>query len=131
MQKSVTKYFAAAESSIVSGGFINREGKIPSAYKGAVSAFGASLIMSGLIPTLQFYMNSSENRDADSGKIINAIASILKYPNAEALKADVMQTTGRGNLNEKKKKIVDAAIALKIMLRTYEFDESIDANDGY
>lgn len=122
MQKSVTKYFAAADAAIISGGFI-KDGKIPSAYKGAVSAFGASLIMSGPVPTIQFYMADSDKRDTESPKIVEAIAKIIDPKwHAAKLKEEIMALEkNRPGLYALKKKIVDAAIALKIMMRTYEF----------
>ncbi len=122
MQKSVTKYFKAADAAINNVSIANN-GKIQSAYKGAVSAFGASLVMSGPVPTLQFYMAESTKRDAESSKIVEAIAKTISPEwDAEILKNEVMKLErDRAGLYALKKKIVDAAIALKIMMRTYEF----------
>ncbi|MEI6680815.1 MAG: type III-B CRISPR module-associated protein Cmr5 [Mariniphaga sp.] len=104
--------------------------KVQSSYKGAISSFGASLIMSGLIPTIQFYMSDSNNRDSDHGKIISAIAKIIyesPNDNADFLKNEVLSlANNRVEQNKLRNKIADAAIALKIMLRTYEFQKKED-----
>lgn len=115
-----------AEAAIVRSG-IAENNKVASSYKGAISSFGASLIMSGLIPTIQFYMSDSSNRDSDHSKIINAIAMIIyESPNDNVahLKQEVMRATNRIEINKLRKKIADAAIALKIMLRTCEFQKT-------
>jgi len=125
MQKSVTKYFTAADNAIQSCGFINANGQIPAAYKGAISSFGASIVMSGLIPTIQFYMASSQNRLTDSMKIVEAIAKIINTanPSPDALQQSVLSASNNAaNLFILKKQIIDAAIALKIMMRTYQFE---------
>lgn len=127
MQKSVTKYFNAANTAIQTGGFINANGKIPSAYKGAISSFGASIVMSGLIPTIQFYLADSENRLTDSRKIVDAIAKTINplTGTPEILQQNILmlnQGNNRSGLFILKKQIIDAAIALKIMMRTYQFE---------
>ncbi len=124
--KTNIQFLQKAESVIVRSG-IAENNKVPSSYKGAISSFGASLIMSGLIPTIQFYMADSTNRDSDHSKIIKAIAMIIyESPNDNAahLKDEVMKATNRMEINKLRKKIADAAIALKIMLRTCEFQKT-------
>lgn len=109
---------------------IAENNKVPSSYKGAISSFGASLIMSGMIPTIQFYMSDSTNRDSDHSKIIEAISMIIyDNPNNNAihLKNEVLRiATDRVEQKKMRNKIADAAIALKIMLRTYEFQKKED-----
>jgi CRISPR-associated protein Cmr5 len=126
--KSVNKYLEKADKAIKDSN-IAEKNKIPKAYKGAVSSFGASIIMSGLVPTIQFYMADSERRDSDSKKIVEAIARIIYSESthfAEKLKDDVMsKINNRAELNSLKKKIIDAAIALKIMMRSYHFSEDV------
>lgn len=125
MQKTVTKYFERADEAIKQ--FIARDKKgnpapIESAYKGAVSSFGAGVVMSGIIPTVQFYMASSDKRLTDSQKIVNSIAYILGYENGYKLKDAIMETVDdRSKNQEMKRKVCDAAIALKVMMRSYEF----------
>lgn len=127
--KPSNKDLLKADAALLSTGIASK-GVVPSAYKGAVSAFGASLVTSGLIPTLQFYMAHSDNRDADYQKILAAIARIVGQDNStmENLKSQVMATIGIENAatrrlvtNQLKKKIIQAAIALKIMMRSYTF----------
>jgi len=128
--KSVDKYLLYADKAIKSSN-IATGNTIPAAYKGAVSSFGASLIMSGLVPTMQFFMSESDKRDSDSRKIIEAIAQIIDpsgSTDAEGLKTRVMIALGINNpqtrrveIKNLKVKIINAAIALKIMMRSYRF----------
>lgn len=123
--KNVDKYLKAADEAIKSTS-IEKDGVIKKAYKGAVSAFGASIIMSGLVPTIQFYMEASDNRDSDTKKIVDAIAKIIYHDstqqNAGYLKEEIMRHhNNRQELDRLKRKVTDAAIALKIMMRSYRF----------
>lgn len=124
--KTNNRYLQKADVAICKAK-IAENNKVPSSYKGAISSFGASLIMSKLVPTIQFYMSDSTNRDSDHSKIIEAIAMIIyNSPNDNAinLKNEVLRiATDRVELNKLRNKIADAAIALKIMLRTYEFQK--------
>jgi CRISPR/Cas system CMR-associated protein Cmr5 small subunit len=66
--KTVNNYLLNADAAIKNSGISEDGKKIKSAYKGAVSSFGASIVMSGLVPTIQFYLGESDKRDADSKK---------------------------------------------------------------
>lgn len=136
--ENVNRYLKQADEAIIKAKIaqsINKDGVIgtsyvvPSAYKGAISSFGASLVMSGLVPTIQFYMADSDNRESDHRSIIEAIAQIIygSDSNAEHLKSQVMlRINNKADLNALRRKIADAAIALKIMLRTYHFEKETD-----
>lgn len=137
--KTINRYLQKADAAIISTEIAKNtvshvEGlpvtpiyKVPSSYKGAISSFGASLIMSGLIPTIQFFMSDSNNRDSDHSKIIAAIAKIIyesPNDNADFMKNEVLRLADNNiERNKLRNKIADAAIALKIMLRTYQFQQ--------
>lgn len=121
--KGYQKYFDAADKAIPTNQIATQKGTkmvIKSSYKGAVSSFSASLIMSGLIPTLQFYSAESDKRDANYGKILDAVANILNTTK-EDLKKQALAAKSNKERFKLKKDITDAAVALKIMMRSYEF----------
>ncbi len=124
--KSVDRYLKIADEAIRNKG-IAMNNIVPGAYNGAISSFGASIVMSGVVPTIQFYLSDSDNRDSDTRKIIEAIAQIIyNSPDAgaEMLRQDVLHhINDRNERNRLRNNIVDAAIALKIMLRTYSFSK--------
>lgn len=129
MHKSIHSKLVAADAALKSTGIAENE-KIKSAYKGAVASFGASIIMSDLVPTIQFYLNESENRETNSLKIVQCIASIAGYNNEGEMKTAMMNASDLQTKRALKRKICDAAIAMKIMMRSYEFvkTENVDTD---
>lgn len=127
--KTVDTYLAAAAAALIQSDIV-KGNTIAKAYKGAVASFGASLVMSGLVPTIQFYMADSSGREVDYKLIVKAIARIVEgeHASAEALQEKIMTMLREADpnlrrlwLNTMKAKILDAAVALKIMMRSYEF----------
>ncbi len=107
--------------------------KVPREYKGYISALGASLIQSGLLPTLAFYSRNSEtaNTVEDRSLVLKAILYILKAHNKVGNSTNLfsyaceLQTKGNvEQLNILHQDITDAAIALKLAIRTFEFTKS-------
>lgn len=129
--KPTSIYLIRANEAIAHKHFVEN-GVIPKAYKGAVSAFGASLIMSGLVPTIQYYLSGSENRGSESKKIVEAIAYIIynDEATAEQLKNEIISSMGnKAALLKLRHKITDAAIALKIMMRSFRFSKDEEDDD--
>jgi CRISPR-associated protein Cmr5 len=102
---------------------ISADGKtIKDVYKGYVSSFGAMVIQNGLSAALAINMKS-EDEGKDRIKIIEAIARMLtpKYStvtNAEALLNYSCANEGNRLLKED---VINCSIALKLMMRTYQF----------
>lgn len=98
---------------------------IPKEFKSYISSFGASVIQSGLIPTLAFYSNS-EGASEDRGLILEAIYKILniKSESENLLKYVVEKYEDYKDYKDDKEllieKIMDAATALKLAIRTYK-----------
>ena len=57
-----------------------KKGVVNKAYKGYISSLGAGIIQSGLLPTLAMYKGAekSENKKADTGKLLNAIYYVIE-----------------------------------------------------
>jgi len=95
-------------------------GTIPSAYNGYISSFGASIIQSGLLPTLALFENTNsstkENKEYLSYIIMQVISgneddkSLLRY----CLDKDETLV---------KQQILDISVALKLSIRTFKLDK--------
>ena len=94
--------------------------KIPSEYNGYISAFGAGLIQSGLKPTVAIYENEHGQSQQDKAKLPKMILKIIA-PNSN--ENSLLRYIINSNENEQllKEKIKDAAIAVKLSIRTFEF----------
>lgn len=94
--------------------------KIPSEFKGYISSFGASIIQSGVIPTLAFYLDKNN----DISKRSNIVEFIRKIINKEEGKnVDCLLAYVIENKKEHeylKNLIKDAAIAVKLAIRVFK-----------
>lgn len=118
MKKRLENYIEAAilllpESGIVKNNIIENK------YSGYISSFGAAVINNGFVPAYMFY-----NKDSDHNKLLTSILSIIKSTE-ESSSSNLL-----GYYNEKQKseyalqKIMDAATALKLTIRTYKLEKS-------
>ena len=106
-------------------------GNISDSYNGQISALGVSIAMTGICPTLAIYYKGSNNetRAVDRRPILEVIArmihndALLKstYPtihNAESLLRFAINAN-RDTLKILQREIVNCAVALKQVVRTY------------
>jgi CRISPR-associated protein Cmr5 len=93
---------------------------ISSTYNSYISSFGASIVQSGLLPTLAAYRNPNANTKEDKSKILELIQNILQsageIPEGELLDYVLSNKNDEDIIKEK---IKDAAVALKLSLRTF------------
>lgn len=113
---------------------------ILSSYNGQVAAFCVSVAMSGLKPTLAFYLAKKDNKDSkidksseavDRSKIVEVISLMINndeqftkpqgedYTSAIALLNTVVPINDVVRLSAIRKEVLDCAIALKQVVRTY------------
>jgi len=116
---------------------------IPKQFKGYISSFGASVIQSGLMPTLAFYSDAKKAKGDRSLLIpalidilfkngsytvdekVNEILSALVEDKDKDLKSrihyffDWLLKKNGENPEKLKKELMDASIALKLALRTF------------
>lgn len=107
------------------------EYKIAKECKGYISSFGASIIQSGMIPTIAFFENEEGQAKSERKELMKVILYMIEenYKIEEKKK----ETTLLDYILEKKKndedlieieeEIINAAIALKLALRTFKFSE--------
>jgi len=91
--------------------------KIPSEYNGYISSFGASLIQSGLKPTLALFENESSDSKGEKKKLTDIILNILAPKSNECSLLAYVQTQDEVLMKEL---IIDISIAVKLSLRTFE-----------
>lgn len=124
MQKNIEKYIPIALSVLEDTDLgIVKSDKISKTYNGYISSFGASIISSGILPTLIFYSKSAEGTDdADRSLIVTAIEKMLQnnaiglLNNNQKLSKEIITRYQEKRLI---KKIQECAIALKLAIRTY------------
>jgi CRISPR-associated protein Cmr5 len=103
------------------------EGVIPSAYNGYISAFGASIVQSGLTPTLALFENNNADTKEDKRILSQDILRILAPEHADD---SLLRYVIYSKEDEKrlKQKILDISVALKLSIRTFRLDKG--AQDG-
>jgi CRISPR type III-B/RAMP module-associated protein Cmr5 len=101
------------------------EYEVDGEFKGYISSLGASIISAGLLPTMIFFSNKGGSK-ADKPAIIKAIEYILKknsfLGNTERLLekiATLVRNNNNAELARLTELIADAAIALKLAIRTF------------
>ena len=97
---------------------------IPSAYNGYISSFGASIMQSGLLPTLALFENEN-NQDKtkeDKSVLTKNILKVLDsdYPDNSLLRYVIHYN---GNRELLKQNIINISIALKLTIRTFKLEK--------
>ena len=98
-----------------------RDGIIPSAYNGYISSFGASIIQSGLKPTLALFENTDAKTKESKEYLSYLIVRVLTDKKDDvSLLHHVLNSRNEELLKEK---IIDISIALKLGIRTFKLDK--------
>jgi len=100
---------------------ILRNNKVPKEYNGYISSFGASVRQAGLLATVLFFDNKNAGSQEDRSKVLRAIELILNIERGK-LKDKII------NESIKKQEIQDAAVALKLAIRTFKFEDQQNEN---
>ena len=122
MKQRVEQYLPNAIRVVTSEQIADIDRNVPSQYNGYISSLGASIIQSGLLPTIAFFSSTESRSEEDRNKIIKAVFKIIiQSGNANAIiPSDFLDYT---NNHENKKllleQILDAATALKLAIRTF------------
>lgn len=122
MKKRIEKYIPDAIELISEAKIANENGEVNNEFNGYFSSFGASIVQSGLKPTLAFFSN--EKTAKERSKILKAIYKLVVDKNApndiepKKLLDHIIKNPKQEELL--KAKIIDASIALKLAVRTYK-----------
>ena len=116
-----------ADDTIRHGNIYNEteEVVVSDSYNGQIAAFSVSVALSGLKPAMALYFSGKGSSDVDKKEIIGLLASMYSKEgpekNADAFFQMVIDANGDA-LAEKKKKIIEYGIALKLAVRTFKFN---------
>lgn len=133
--KQVNKWLKSADEALNHEliKIVDADGKVEEVFKGYISSFGAMVIQNGLPAALAINMKTDTGEGKQRKKIIEAIAYVFykssRYPHytAETLldeSCTLANTNNHRKLRFLKQDVIDASIALKLMMRTYEFCET-------
>lgn len=94
-------------------------------YDGKTAALSVSVAMSDILPTLSIYYQEFEENGACRRKVLNVVATMINRPgtttsfqNAETLVRFAVSCNAN-DLQYIKRQVIDCAIALKHVVRTY------------
>lgn len=107
---------ALRECGIVQGNEVTED-----VYDGYLAGFGPAVITSGLIQTLAVYEAHDKHR-----KVLNAISRVANINNCNTgnalLSLCLQNHSNKLQINIWREKIIDASVALKMMIRTYNLN---------
>ncbi len=115
MSKSTIEKYIPNAISVLDSTF--PKGEIPSAYNGYISSFGASVMQSGLKPTLALFENQNSSTKEDKSYLTTIILKILDKDTKES---SLLKYVIANNEELLKPKIMDIAIAVKLSIRTFK-----------
>ncbi len=103
---------------------IVKNGIVTDGYDSAIASFGPTVVLSGLMPALAFYCAESKNgkTKTEKWKIVKAISIILhsKYGWSDHKNLFNHCLNNPSQIERLTTDIVDASVALKMMVRTYK-----------
>lgn len=109
-------------------------GIVLSVYNGYISSMGASIIQSGLLPTLAVFedLNASNKSDdskkskseGDKKRITNAIFNIIKQEEKDITGENLLEyvLNNKDKMDYNKERIINIGIALKLAIRTFKIE---------
>jgi len=104
---------------------IAKKGIVDSAFNGYISSLGASITMAGLLPTVIFFSEKGGSQ-ADRPAVVKSIIYILRQTgdlrNDEKLTEKLLalvRSNNNAELSRIEELVTDAAIALKLAIRTF------------
>jgi len=143
--KRIDKLIPIAIKAISENKIPGLDNKVPNEYKGYIDTFGASIVQNGLIPAIIFFETAEgkkeESFSIDSekkgiydnrNKLMKTIRQVIREKEMEDCGAgpetlfQYIMTKKGHNIEEKqiRQDIVDAAIAVKLALRTFAFTKA-------
>jgi len=116
--KAVEQYLEQADKTLSTSNLVDTGTKKikDEAYDGYLNGFGPAVITAGLLPTLATYQADTK-REA----VLNAIAKVAQIESYDTGKLLLQHCIGKSKPEQNllKEKIINASVALKLMIRTY------------
>ena len=110
------------------------ENAVPSEYGGYIAAFGAAIIQAGLKPAVAFNERKADSAE-DKRPLMKAILYMLKKQDQSDREAGISDDDRlldyildhQGSEKQLKRRIMDAATALKLVIRTFRLVKNREA----
>jgi len=119
-KKNIEKYIPKALEVLEA----NFGSTIPSSYNGYISSFGASIIQSGLKPTLALFENENAQTLEKKKLLTTVILNILDSKTKESSLLRYILNS-KEDSNYLKQKIIDISIAIKLSIRTFKLEKGV------
>lgn len=133
----ISKLIPIADSALSGSTMVNRDKTINSSYDGLVSAFPVSVAMSGLKPTVIIYAQDKESHKVNRSVILEVLLNMMRndgftiknnakdtvrLPSSVSELESLIKTQNCDQTVESalKREMIDCAIALKLVVRTYK-----------
>lgn len=105
---------------------LNDRGKVKKIYNGYIASFGAGVVQSGLLATLAIFHHNTDSGEAPKKPLMDALLSILKEHHAGLPAIEPQDTLflyavrHADHLPLIQRRVTEAAVALKLAIRTFE-----------
>lgn len=114
---------------------IVKENKIPKEFNGYISNFGASIIQSGLMSTVAFFEAKDTSSNQDRSKLTKLILNVINKEKDRNFEIDekinlldyILKNKSKKNIV--KEEVINAAIAVKLAMRVFEFTDEMDSKE--
>ena len=110
MRRAVEQYIPNAIRVIEELEIVNGNGEVAKQFNGYIASFGASVRQAGLLATVLFYGNANSSAEKEREKVVKAIELMIGH---DIINNNSVEKSTRA-------KVEDAAIALKLAIRTYK-----------
>lgn len=108
-------------------------GELDERYKADISSFGTALLHNGLLPAIALFSDSTTESNKRRLRLTNAVYYVLKaneaVPNSIShtdtkLLKEALDTQGTEHRERLRSDIMDAAMAMKLAIRTFHLKKS-------
>jgi len=110
MRRAVEQYIPNAIRVIEELEIVNGNGEVAKQFNGYIASFGASVRQAGLLATVLFYGNANSSAEKEREKVVKAIELMIGH---DIINNNSVEKSTRA-------KVENAAIALKLAIRTYK-----------
>jgi len=118
--KKVDRLIPDAYQVIKDVGIVNGD-KVPKAYRGQISAFGASIATGSLLSAISFFSKKGSS-EADRPLLMKAILR-LADPGNTSDRPDALYRYAAANPKTAKEDVLIAAVAIKLAMNLYDLSE--------
>lgn len=91
-------------------------------YRGQISSFGAAVIMGSLLSAIAFFSDDGNSKVTRSC-LMDAILLVIKKKNPDIIVHKTLYEYAKDKGDNCKEDIINAAIALKLAMNLYKFDD--------